>query len=202
VLTDANVFYSEVENYQGQLCTPNVPPPGLTCIPQNIDGVVSQGAEFNIFGRPIDELTLNAGIMYNRAEYPGGFRGQDGSDLSGEQLYNAPEWKLTFSGEYDHPVTDGITGFIAADTVYKSEVRYAASTDPNLSFDAHWIFGGRIGVRSEDGRWTAALFGRNLTNEHEPILRFANFPEGAGNYGQFLTAQSFRLVGISLDYRF
>ncbi|HEV7691712.1 MAG TPA: TonB-dependent receptor [Hyphomonadaceae bacterium] len=202
LFTDANVFYSEIENYQGQLCTPNVPPPGLTCIPQNINGVVSKGAEINIFGRPMDHLTLTSGLIYNRAEYPGGFLGQDGSNLAGEQLISAPEWKFTLGGEYEQPLTAGMTGFVAADTVYKSEIRFAASTDPNVTYDAHWILGGRIGVRSEDGAWTAALFGRNLTNEHEPILRFQNFPEGAGNYGQILTAQSFRLVGVSLDYKF
>jgi iron complex outermembrane receptor protein len=202
LLADVSAFYMNLKDYQGQLCTPNAGG-GLNCAPQNIGKVVSKGVEVNLFGQPVHGLSFNTGLIYNPVTYPKGFLGQDGTALGGEQLANAPEWKFTLSGEYRHAVHGDIEGFVAADSVYKSDVRYAASTDQNLTFDAHWTVGGRLGVRDPDKGWTAAIFVRNLNNSHEPVVRFANFPDGStGSYGQLLTPQSFRLVGLSLDARF
>ncbi|MBI1686754.1 TonB-dependent receptor [Caulobacter hibisci] len=202
LLADVSAFYMNLKDYQGQLCTPNQSG-GLTCAPQNIGKVISKGVEVNLFGQPVHGLSLNTGVIYNPVTYPKGFTAQDGSDLGGEQMANAPKWKFTLSGEYRHAVAGTIEGFVAADTVYKSAVRYAASTDETVTFDAHWTVGGRIGVRDPDKGWTAAIFVRNLTDSHEPTVRYANFPDGSiGSYGQILTPQSFRLVGLSLDARF
>jgi iron complex outermembrane receptor protein len=202
ILADVNAFYMNLKDYQGQLCTPNSGG-GLSCVPQNIGKVISKGVEVNLFGQPMRGLSLNTGLIYNPVTYPKGFLGQDGSALGGEQLASAPKWKFTLSGEYRHAVASNVEGFLAADTVYKSAVRYAASTDPNVTFDGHWVVGGRIGVRDPDKGWTAAIFVRNLGNKHAPVTRFANFPDGSiGSYGQLLTPQSFRLVGVSLDARF
>jgi iron complex outermembrane receptor protein len=100
-------------------------------------------------------------------------------------LASAPKWKFTLSGEYPSRGGQHVEGFLAADTVYKSAVRYAASTDPNVTFRRSLERGGRIGVRDPDKGWTAAIFVRNLTNSHEPVVRFANFPDGSiGSYGQ------------------
>jgi iron complex outermembrane receptor protein len=202
ILADVSAFYMDLKDYQGQLCTPNSGG-GLTCAPQNIGKVISKGVEVNLFGQPVHGLSLNTGLIYNPVTYPKGFTAQDFTDLGGEQMANAPKWKFTLSGEYRHAVAGDVEGFLAADTVYKSTVRYAASTDPNINFDAHWSVGGRIGLRDPDKGWTAAIFVRNLTNSHEPVVRYANFPDGSiGSYGQILTPQSFRLVGLSLDARF
>ena len=202
LLADLSAFYMNLKDYQGQLCTPNAGG-GLNCAPQNIGKVISKGVEANLFGQPVHGLSFNTGLIYNPVTYPKGFLGQDGSALGGEQLASAPEWKFTLSGEYRHAMRGSVEGFLAADTVYKSDVRYAASTDQNVTFAAHWTVGGRLGVRDPDKGWTAAIFVRNLNNSHEPVVRFANFPDGSiGSYGQLLTPQSFRLVGVSLDARF
>jgi iron complex outermembrane receptor protein len=202
VLTDLSAFYLDLKDYQGQLCTPQVAG-GLRCVPQNIGQVISKGVEFNAFGQPMDGLNVTGGLIWNRVEYPDNFRGTDGTNIGGEQLVAAPEWKATFSAEYSHEVADGYEGFISGDAVYKSEIRYLATTDPNGFFDAHWLLGGRIGIRNTEHGWSASIFGRNLTDEHEPVARFQNFPDGSiGSYGQILNPQSFRLVGVSLDAKF
>jgi iron complex outermembrane receptor protein len=200
---DFSAFYLDLKDYQGQLCTPNAAG-GLNCAPQNIGKVVSKGFELNLFGQPIQGLSLNTGLIYNPVTYPGGFLGQDGSKLGGKQLSNAPKWKFTVSSEYRHGLGGGgLEGFVGGDATYKSDIRYAASTDPNVVFNAHWTVGGRVGVRDPDKGWSAAVFVRNLGYSHEPMVRYANFPDGAAaSYGQILTPQSFRLVGVSLDARF
>jgi iron complex outermembrane receptor protein len=197
---DLSVFYDQVKGFQGQQCVPS--PFGLACGPVNYSEVVTQGVELDVFGRPLPGLTINSGIIYDPVKYPAGTVSADGSgDLGGTQLGNAPLWKFTFSGEYEHPITDTIDGFVSVDTVYKSDLNLNNSLDPNLHYPGHWIVGGRIGVRTMDQRFGAAVFVGNLTNEHEPVLIFPGFPN-PGDYGTYYAPQSFRLVGISLDAKF
>lgn len=198
LFVDLNAFYINAKNFQSQVCIPV--PTGLACVPTNVDAI-SKGVELNLIGKVAEGLTFNTGIIYNPVTFPQGYIGSDGSDLSGKQLTNAPKWKFTFSGEYSHPVSNSLDGFLAADTVYKSDVNLNSSNDPFLHYGPHWIVNGRIGVRTSDGRYSAAIFARNLFNEHEPVGAFPNFPD-AGSYGYYYTPQSFRLVGVTLDASF
>jgi iron complex outermembrane receptor protein len=197
---DLSGFYTRLKDYQGQQCIP-LAAGGLQCVPQNISGVISKGIEVNLSGRPADHLTVNLGGIWNRVTYPSGFLGQDGSILGKQQLVNAPEWKMTASSEYSVPF-GGAEGFLGADAVYKGKFRTVASTNPDAIYGGHLTLGGRIGIRSEDKNWSFAVFARNLTNNHEPIIRILNFPDGTGGVGQLLGTGSFRQVGISADVRF
>lgn len=197
---DLSGFYTTIKDYQGQQCVPAAAG-GITCLPQNISGVHSRGVELNVFGRPTQNLSLNVGGIWNRVTYPAGFTGQDGSALGGLQLNNAPEWKATATGEYHHPIGH-LEAFLAGDTIYKSSIRLAASTNNAVIYAGHVTVGGRIGIRDADGAWSLAVFGRNLTNNHEPIIRYLNFPDGTAGVGQILSTQSFRQVGLQGEVKF
>jgi len=205
-IADINAFYIEMKDFQGQVCITNAANL-LTCTVTNFDGVKSRGIEGNLFGRISDNLTVNTGLIWNPAEFPkrdaagGPFKGADGSILSGKQLQLAPIWKFTFSTEYTQEVFNGLEGFVGGDAVYKSKIRYAASTNPLLSYGSNIVLGLHGGIRSEKDKWQASLFVRNLTNEHIPVLRQAGFPFGQ-NYGQFLSTGSFRVVGVNLEAGF
>ena len=197
--SDLSLFYTKVHDFQGQLCTPAAF--GLTCNPQNIGTVVSKGVELNAFARPVRGVSLNAGVIYNPVKYPNGFLGQDGSDLTGAQLIAVPKWKFTAAGEYALQVTSSKQLFFGVDSVYKSSLLLAASTDPNVILPGHWILGGQAGVRGASDRWSISLFARNVTNNHEPAIRYQNFPD-PGSYGDISTFTAFRQIGISADIRF
>lgn len=200
--TDLNAFYIDMKDYQGQVCV-SVSTGGLNCTPTNISQVISKGIEASISGKVAQGLNMNAGLIYNEVSYPDGFLGGDGTDIGGTQLALAPKIKFNVGGEYSHSLGDKLDGFISFDAVYKSKIRYDASSSPDVFYRAHWITGGRIGIRDSSGNWTLSLYGRNLGNEHEPVLRIRNFPDGStGSIGQMLAPQSFRQVGISLDGRF
>lgn len=202
LLTEVSLFRTRVRNYQGQVCQTS-PTGGLQCVPQNIGNVVSKGIELSANGRVARGFNLNTGLIYNKVSYPAGFVGNDGAVIGGTQLTNAPKWKFTASGEYATAVTSGVEGFISADAIYKSKFKLAPALDPNSIYPGNWTLGGRIGVRGEEGRWSASVFVRNATNNHEPVLALRNFPDGQiGSYGQILTPQSFRQVGASLDLNF
>lgn len=208
-VADLSVFYMKIRNFQAQQCT--VDDNGIiSCVQTNINGVKTRGAELNFFGKVTPNLSLNTGFIYAKATYPGGFVGTDGTDIGGTQLANSPRYKFTLSGEYEQDFGDTLAGFLAVDTVWKSRVRYEANSVADTTFRAHWMVGGRVGLRTQDQRYSVALFVRNLFNVHEPSLMQSDFPytstttAGAseGNIGAIYGPQSFRNVGISLDAKF
>ncbi|EZP71000.1 Outer membrane receptor protein precursor [Sphingomonas paucimobilis] len=204
-VADLSIFYSKINNFQAQQCT--VDNTGvISCDQRNINGVKSRGAEINFFGKVFDGLSLNTGFIYAKATYPGGFLGTDSTNIGGTQLAYAPKYKFTLSGEYEAPVTSRFNGFLAVDTVWKSRVRYEANSNRETTFRPHWLVGGRIGIRTEDDRFSVAVFGRNLFNVHEPSLMQSAFPyttdTGEQNIGAIYGPQSFRQVGLSFDAKF
>jgi iron complex outermembrane recepter protein len=87
--------------------------------------------------------------------------------------------------------------------VWKSRIRYEANSREETTFRPHWLVGGRIGLRTDDDRYSVAIFGRNLFNVHEPSLMQSDFPsDGTANIGAIYGPQSFRQIGISLDAKF
>ncbi|MEH3159593.1 MAG: TonB-dependent receptor [Sphingomonas taxi] len=199
---DLNAFYQKIKDFQAQQCTINATST-LSCVQTNISGVKSRGAEINLFGRVVEGLSVNTGFIWAKATYPANFLGTDNTNIGGTQIAYAPEYKFTFSGEYERVVANGFKGFLAADTVWKSRVRYEANSRTETTFRPHWIAGGRIGVRTEDDRYQLALFARNLFNVHEPQIMQSDFPYGgATNVGAIYGTQSYRQIGLSLDAKF
>lgn len=204
-VADLSLFYSKIKNFQSQQCTVDSNAV-ISCVQTNVDGVKSRGAEINFFGKVTEGLSLNTGFIYAKATYPGNFVGTDGTNIGGSQLAYAPRYKFTLSGEYQVPITSRFNGFLAADTVWKSRVRFEANSNSETTYRPHWLVGGRVGIRTEDDRFTVAVFARNLFNQHEPALMQSSFPyttdQGEQNIGAIYGPQSFRQVGLSLDARF
>lgn len=216
---DANIFLTEVKDYQGQQCR-LLPTGALGCTPQTVDSVKTKGIEVGLYGSPLNGLSLNGGFIYNVAEYPSDWTGYNPddlrtngvpTDLGGEQLVGVPKTKFTFSGEYAYAF-DSMEAFFSADTVYKSDMRLGPTGDDRVILDAHWIFSARFGVRAPDGTWSVALFGRNLGEEREPVTIFGGpsfTPPNPGNptggvhgFSGWTTPASLRQVGLSLDINF
>lgn len=204
-VADLSVFYQKIKNFQAQQCTVDSTAV-ISCVQTNINGVKSRGAEINFFGKVFEGLSLNTGFIYAKATYPTNFIGTDGTNIGGSQLAYAPKYKFTLSGEYEAPVSGRLNGFVAADTVWKSRVRYEANSNSLTTFRSHWLVGGRIGLRTDDNRYSVAVFGRNLFNVHEPSLMQSDFPyttdQREQNIGAIYGPQSFRQVGISFDAKF
>jgi iron complex outermembrane recepter protein len=220
---DANVFYTKVENFQGQRC--RITSTGvLNCPPESIPSITTRGFELGLFGSPLPGLTINGGYIYDIAEYPGGYTGYDPNnlnggttDLSNEQLVNVPKDKFTLTADYTHSV-GGLNGFVSMDTVYKSDIRFGPTADERFIYPSHWTVGARLGVRSQTGTWSVALFARNLTNEHEPITLFGGpaftspspfAPPGSAaangfvnGISQIYAASELRQVGLTVDVHF
>jgi len=217
---DADVFYSRVHDYQGQSCSIN-PVGALVCIGQSVSQVTTKGVELNAFGKIFPGLTVNAGYIYDEAEYPNGYTGYDPNNLVGGttdmshlQLVGVPKNKVSLSGEYSFALAERAQGFFEADTVYKSAMRLGPTADPRFVFPQNWNSGLRFGVRSPDDTWSIALFARNIGKDREPVTLFGGpsftppganplAPLGAINgVSGWTTANSLRQVGITINAKY
>src|SRR5580700_280143 len=217
---DSDIFYSRVHDYQGQACSLN-PVGALVCIGQSVSQVVTKGFELNAYGQVAPGLTITAGYIYDIAKYPNGYTGYDPNnlvggttDLSNQQIVGVPKNKVSLSALYDFPLSDAIHGFVNADTVYKSAMRLGPTADPRFVYPGNWNTGLRIGVKSPTDTWSAAIFARNLGNDHEPVTLFGGpsftppgivpgIPFGAVNgISGWQTVNSLRQVGITLEAKF
>jgi iron complex outermembrane receptor protein len=215
---DLTLFDTQDRNYQGQSC--GLSPVGvLACTPNSVD-VTTRGVEIGVNGRPVSQLQLTAGYIYDNATYPSGYRGFDPNNLTGAtismaglQLVGVPKNKLTFTGNYSIPL--GIfTGNIGTDVTYKSQMRLGYSPDPRFVYPSQWNVGAHLDLRSSDDHWGIGLFARNLTNDHQPLTIFGGpafippgvvpfLPMGAiSGVSGWVGQQSLREVGISADLRF
>ncbi|HEY6454895.1 MAG TPA: TonB-dependent receptor [Steroidobacteraceae bacterium] len=215
---DLTLFDTQDRNYQGQSC--GLSPVGvLACTPNSVDAT-TRGVEIGINGRPVTQLQLTAGYIYDDAVYPNGYRGFDPNNLTGGtlsmaglQLVGVPKNKFTFTGNYSIPL--GIfTGNIGTDVTYKSEMRLGYSPDPRFVYPGQWNVGAHLDLRSSDGHWGIGLFARNLTNTHQPLTIFGGpafippgvvpfLPTGAiSGVSGWVGQQSLREVGLSADIRF
>jgi iron complex outermembrane receptor protein len=139
------------------------------------------GAEFEMIARPIDRLdiTLNLGLLNTEiTDFVSA-----GTDYSSNQLALSPE--VTFSGlvNYEIPLTPGLALAVQPSFSYRSSQFFSADNNPLLQQDGYWLFDARIALLSEDGRWEAALFGRNLADEE--YINYAVYLSDFGFIEQF-----------------
>ena len=217
-------YYTKITDFQAQFFDPTA----AQYIYGNAPSLKTKGATLTLFGRPAPGLSLNAGLSYTDARYGDGYvvvcaQGQTlaegcepifvggvqtgtGDDAGGNRLVGSPKWKATFSGEYEAGISSNAEAFVQADVVYTSKVNFQASYSPLATNAAAAIFGGRVGVRFNEGRFGASLFVRNLFDTYRPLVRFAT-PVAAQqrdprSFAQLTGPESRRLIGLSLDARF
>jgi iron complex outermembrane recepter protein len=199
----ANIFSNTLKNYQGQ--TSIFVGTALISTPLNVPKLEARGLEFTATGDIGKNLNFSAGYQFNKVEYPAGFLGEDGQSLGGRQFLLAPEHKVSLSAEYSFAVAGGVEGFVNANVIHKSKTLYGARTDPRYVFPAHEIVNVGFGLKSQDGRWNASVFVRNLAKERQPMTLVASTFAGQTDGGirswpvAGLTA---RAVGIRAGFNF
>lgn len=203
---NATAFYTKVSNFQAQFFDASIP----AFIFGNAPELTSKGVSAQLFGRPARGLTLNLGVMYLDAEYGPGYAIADFrnaiTSAEGRQLVGSAKWTITASAEYSTTLSGELDAFVQADAVYRSKSFSNATNDPILATDGAAIFGGRIGIRTDDERFGVAVFARNIFDTFRPSTRFAT-PLAAQqldplSFSQFVGPEGNRVVGLSLDARF
>ena len=212
-------FHNRVDNFQAQFFLPTA----SAFVFGNAPELKTKGVSLSLLGRPVQGLTLNAGVLYNDAKYGDGYlvacaQGQTAAqgclspspgvrvdDAGGNRLVGAPRWKITAFSEYAAPI-GGVEAFVQADMAYTSKINFEASYSPLATNKAAAIFGGRIGVRTDDQRFGISVFARNIFDTYRASVRFAT-PTAQQqldpiSFSQISGPESRRVIGLSLDAKF
>ncbi len=217
LIANASLFHTTVKDYQSSQFNDNA-----EFVPINISEVVSQGFELDVMGFLAEGWRIGTGLLLNKATYPDGYRwpctqmirgcegtsANDLQDIGGEQLAVAPKVKVTFSSEYERQLFSFAKGFVSTDVVFRSSTRFMPNFDTRTQVGDRTVVGARLGLRSLEAKWELSLFGRNLTNEHNPTYVIAPYlvdelsAPDKDTVGHVLSTESFRFFGISAAVRF
>ncbi len=192
-------YYQQIHDYQLNAFN------GFNFITRNIPEAISQGVELEIQSRPIEGLTLSGGLVYNDAYYDSTvvFNTLDpvpNTVSSGTPFSFAPEWVATTSIQYTMPLSDSLQALFYLDGRWNSDYRTQTLARPTSGIsdnEAYAIFNGRVGLGSQDSRWSVEFWGRNLTDEEfyvgafQPPLQNSTvvYPNEPRTYGVTLRAR-------------
>jgi iron complex outermembrane receptor protein len=154
----------------------------------NSGDLKSTGIEFEFEAAITPALHLNGGVAYVDARYDGGrFRcnpdqlagrqpgctiDADGDgvpetqDLTGNPAIASSKWRLVTTARYEQPLK-----FIPATATFSltynwnSRTPYSVDLNQNIVEPSHGFLSAALGIASDDGRWEAQLYVRNITNE-------------------------------------
>lgn len=223
------LFDTTFDGFQTQAQRPGTAAGFMTL---NAGQLKSRGVEVEFTALPFDGLTLSGGTTFNDTKYKDltsipCYYGQpvgvgrnlcnpatNSTDVSGNQLDNAPKWTTSFTARYEHPVSQDWVGFLQGDVYHRSSFYFSQTRDPHLRVGPTAIFGLSLGARTEDERLSITAFVRNLFDKRVPSYKLADpaapfyvGPSGmsdaalGGNYWQNFGPNSFRTMGISVNYR-
>jgi iron complex outermembrane receptor protein len=200
---DLAAFHTKIKDFQEQNCTLTAVG-ALSCIPLNVPEVISKGVEADIRARPVPQLQIgmSVAVIFDTA-YPTGFM-FDGNNVGGQRLLYSPKTKATLSADYAWDLPGEYELKLGGDMVYKSRVRYCNSLDENCSFRGHTIPSLRLALRAPDDKWGVTLYARNLNDVRVPNAIIYPLPGkgGGSGFAYSLGENSFRRVGLNLDYKF
>lgn len=164
----------------------------------------------------IDEFE-NAGCFFGQTEAQGcvpvllsdrGTPGDPSDDiiqnlqnLSGGDLPNAPDWRLTGSVRQEIPLAASFDGFIQASGRWQSEVNYSLSGDPRADQDGFAIVNLAVGITDDDGRYTASIFVNNVFDEFYATNIFGD-PLYGGVVSHYVARDFQRYAGVRLSANF
>jgi iron complex outermembrane receptor protein len=200
---DLAAFHTKIKDFQEQNCTLTAVG-ALSCIPLNVPNVTSKGLEADIRARPVPELQLGMSLaVILDTSYPAGFT-FDNVNVGGQRLMYSPRNKATFNGDYSWNLPGDYQLKLGGDLVYKSRVRYCNTVDPECGFGGHAVQSLRLALRSPDDKWGVEVYDRNLSDKRVPNAILYPLPgKGAGSgFAYSLGENSFRRIGVTVDYRF
>lgn len=118
------------------------------------------GGEAEVTARPIQPLTLTAGVSLLHAKYGDYFT--EGKDFTGNWLPQSPKVTFNAAATWVAPLENGASIVANVDANYSSKVYFDNSNADRLSQDAVWIAGAQLSWRSPDQKIEAGAFARNL----------------------------------------
>ena len=149
----------------------------------NAKKAVGHGVEATFDARPVDNLLVNLSGSYNftRIKDPGlsvgvcaqctvtnptgTVGGQTVAFIDGNDLPNAPKWIGNVNVRYGIPNGNGGEYFVFTDWSYRSKVNFFLYQSVEFESKSLLLGGLRLGYSWANGKYEAAAFARNITNQ-------------------------------------
>jgi iron complex outermembrane recepter protein len=181
-------FYYDYENIQLSAFVGSSPIPSLT----NATEADILGFDAELRWNPTEGLGLNFGLGYLSTE-------NRDPRFAGLDLTNSPKWNGNATARYNWSLSNSMEPFAMLHVSYTGSAYTIASNNPFFEAPAYTLVDGRLGLTGADGRWEAALWAQNLTDEIYFVSSFVD-QGGFGNSG-FRVYQMPRTFGVSLTWR-
>ncbi|MFN3856961.1 MAG: TonB-dependent receptor [Caulobacter sp.] len=216
LLLNATIFRQEYTDFQLNTFI------GTQFIVETIPEVTSTGVDADfLWFTPIDGLTLQGGLTYADTKF-GDFTAADLKDpsrfngifrLPGETMPFAPKWSGSLAVGYERDIGGYLQFRGNISTKYTSDYNTGSDLHPVKEQEGFFLTNARVGIGSQDGRWTVELFANNLFDEEYIQVAF-NGPfqvdtsnpynqaadEAISTYNAFLGAP--RTWGLTLRSKF
>lgn len=156
----------------------------------NAKKTAGRGVEFNLELLPTPELMITLAGSYNDVKFkdpnlqvdacgngctlrdritvpanPAQFKFAPTVDINGNQLPQAPKTTLALTARYSWAVGDGNELYVYTDWAYRSKISFFLYDSVEFTGKSLTEGGLRVGYIFGDGRYEAAVFGRNITNQ-------------------------------------
>jgi iron complex outermembrane receptor protein len=142
---------------------------GLLPVLANVPKSTVKGFDFDTTIRPFTGLTIHGAVAYAKSKIKD-FQGFDAfntpTDLSGKSFNFSPKWTSTADIEYRRPLSNAIDIFVGGDMAYNSTTYADLAQTPSLQIAPYTIYGLHAGIASSDGRRSATIWARNITNKY------------------------------------
>ena len=166
----------------------------------SVPKVISKGVDADfLWFTPVDGLSLNGGVTYAQTFYPRSTPLFLGANLPGSRLSLAPLWSASLGVTYERPIAEGLIGRIAVNGKTVSGFNTGSDLDPVKNQPGYTLVNARIGVGSEDKRWSLEAFMQNLTDDTYYQVAFASVLQ-SGSYDAFLGQP--RTYGVTLRFAY
>ncbi len=192
-------FYMDYSNIQVSKNTGN----GLALI-QNAASSTIKGIEIEAVAIPTPGMSINASLAYIDARYDDFIlddRNPAGTNIGGQPLTRAPEWKASVAADYRFAVSSGLEANLRASVSMEDKYYLEALIQPaRMAYLRPSVINVdlRAGIGPADGRWEVAAVVRNATNERY-VSNLQNLLGGATRGAYF--AQP-RYVGGEISFRY
>ena len=173
------------------------------------------GAELDLAAELSEQLSWRLGASLLGTEYKN-FSSAFGSnaggaivtDLSGNELINAPNLKLSAALNYNQPLDGGAALAFTGQVSYQSKVYFSKENEPLMSQGGYALVDARLAYKAANGAWEVAMVVRNLfdKNYFQSSVRYTSMNDVAkdpNNIGHPLAYPAEgRSFGVQAAYRF
>jgi outer membrane receptor protein involved in Fe transport len=160
MLLNFSVFRNEFQDFQLNTFL------GTNFVVTSVPEVTSEGFEGEFFwATPVDGFTINGSLNYSDTKYgPWATAPQSAALLPNNTMSFAPKWSVAGGVAYERPVQN-LRLRTSLNGRWVDDYSTASDLLPAKDQQAFALFNGRIGLGSQDERWTLELWSQNLFDE-------------------------------------